>query len=245
MIRVLHEGRIWRARLEAPADGRPARKVVTGRRRRDTGMVSTRKAVRGGLVTWESTLESDLVVVEDLEPRTTTISHQPHTLHVWNEALEFRHTPDFLLGRRAGTGEPEVVEVKTPRHSEQPDMAERLAISEACHRAMGFEFSVRGPANIRIEPRLSNCHLLRRYRMVAVRPGVGHAVATLLGQAGAALSVEACVRAIDGDPRTRFELYALVCAGVLHLDLATPLSPMTVVTGCDLNALTSGNGQGR
>ena len=113
MVRIVDLGVVWHARIVAPEDGRPARKIVTGRRRRVTGFVPSRKAASPGLVPWESELERDCVVLAEFRPAVRAIVAQPHTLEAWSDTDSFEHTPDYLLkSGGAAEDDDEVVEVK-------------------------------------------------------------------------------------------------------------------------------------
>lgn len=236
MVRIVDLGVVWHARIVAPEDGRPARKIVTGRRRRVTGYVPSRKAASPGLVPWESELERDCVVLAEFRPSVRAIVAQPHTLEAWSDAESFEHTPDYLLRLGQAGEDDEVVEVKPGVRALQPETERRLRISAAAHRALGFSFSVLGEAEIRAQPRLANAEILLRYRLAAAREGFVHRIATLLGSADGRLTVGDCVRAMDGDPSARFEIYALACRGVVELDLSAPLGPDTAVLRCHLPA---------
>lgn len=237
MVRFVDRGVVWHARIVAPEDGRPARKIITGRRRRVTGYVPSRKAAGPGLVPWESELERDCVVLAEFRPAVRAIVAQPHTLEAWSDADSFEHTPDYLL-RSGGAAEDddEVVEVKPGARALEPETERRLRISAAAHRALGFSFSVLGEAEIRAQPRLANATLLLRYRLAAAREGLAHRIATLLAGADGGLSIRECVQAIDGSASTRFEIYALACRGLVELDLAVPLGPDTAVLRCHMPA---------
>ncbi len=146
MVRIVDLGVVWHARIVAPEDGRPARKIVTGRRRRVTGFVPSRKAASPGLVPWESELERDCVVLAEFRPSVRAIVAQPHTLEAWSDAESFEHTPDYLLRAGQAGEDDEVVEVKPGVRALQPETERRLRISAAAHRALGFSFSVLGEA---------------------------------------------------------------------------------------------------
>lgn len=232
MVRIEFQGAIWHARIVKPEDGRPARKIVTGRRRRVTGYVASRKADSPGLVPWESELERDCLTVAEFRPAVLAIAPQPHTLELRADADSFGHTPDFLFASGHGAGE--VVEVKPATRALAPETERRLRISAAAHRALGFSFSVLSEDCIRVQPRLANAQYLLRYRLAASRDGLPHRLATLLAAAGGRLTVGGCVRAVDGKASTRFEIYALACRGIIELDLSAPLGPDTAVLGCRL-----------
>lgn len=236
MVRFVDQGVVWRARIVASDDGRPARNIITGRRRRTTGYVPSRKAGNPGLVPWESELERDCVIVAEFRPSVLAIASQPHTLEVWTDGAAFEHTPDYLFGPGPAAGGDEVVEVKPAAHALRPETERRLRASAAAHRALGFTFSVIGEAEIRAQPRLANAHLLLRYRLAAARDGLAHRLATLLARADGRLTLGDCVRAIDGKASTRFEIYALACPGFVELDLGAPLGPDTTVLRCHLSA---------
>ncbi len=236
MVRFVDRGVVWHVRVVAPEDGRPARKIITGRRRRVTGYVPSRKAGSPGLVPWESELERDCVVLAEFRPSVLAIAAQPHTVEVWTDESSFEHTPDYLLGTGQAAEADEVVEVKPAARALQPEIERRLRISAAAHRALGFTFSVLGEAEIRAQPWLANAILLLRYRLAAAREGLAHRIATLLAGADGGLSIRECVQAIDGSASTRFEIYALACRGLVELDLAVPLGPDTAVLRCHMPA---------
>lgn len=237
MVRIVDLGVVWHARIVAPEDGRPARKIVTGRRRRVTGYVASRKAASPGLVPWESELERDCLVLAEFRPAVRAIVAQPHTLEAWSDADSFAHTPDYLMkSGGAAEDDDEVVEVKPGARALEPETERRLRISAAAHRALGFAFAVFGEAEIRAQPRLANAEILLRYRLADAREGLVHRIATLLASAGGRLTVRDCVRAMDGGLAARFEIYALACRGLVELDLSAPLGPDTAVLRCHLPA---------
>lgn len=234
MIRIAHEGVIWRACVEAPDDGSPARKVVTGRRHRLTGAVPSHKSLTSRDLVWESPNELWLVQLESFNPETAFIVAQPHTLHAWTDGREFRHTPDFLLGRTTAYEPAEVVEVKPQELIGGSSMLQILRISEACHRALGFDFSIRTITESGVRQKLANCRYLLRYQKVATRPSLVHTVVTLFVNSEKPFTIQACVAGIDGQPETRFELYALACMGLIDFDLTIPLGPETRIVNTKL-----------
>ena len=65
MIRFVDRGVAWYARIAPPEEGRPARKIITGRRKRVTGLFPSRKAGHLGLIPWEFELERDYLILAD------------------------------------------------------------------------------------------------------------------------------------------------------------------------------------
>jgi hypothetical protein len=236
VVRIVDCGVVWHAHIIEPEKGRPARKIVTGRRRRVTGFAPSRKACSDGLVPWESELERDCIAVAEFQQDVESIVAQPHTLEVTSDFSAFQHTPDFLFEVSSTASGQQVVEVKPDGLALEPETERRLRISAKAHCALGFAFQVLGEGAIRAEPRLANAQLLLRYRLAAVRRGLAHRLSTLSAKADGRLSIGACVRALDGNPTTRFELYSLACRGLLELDLSTPLGSATIIRGCRVAA---------
>ena len=231
MVRTVHGGTVWSAALESSGDDSPVRRLVTGRRRSVTGRIYGRK-FPGGSCPWESALERDYLVGELFNPGTASIQGQPHRLRAWSDRRVLHHTPDFLVRRTADDGRELVVEVKASYFASKPEAEETLAVSAACHRALGYDWSLLTEAEIQAQPRLGNCEFLLRYRAADTRDGLSHRIAALLAVYPDALDVRACVDGIDGRPGTRFEIYSLACSGEVVLDLNAPLGPGTRVLAC-------------
>jgi hypothetical protein len=227
MIRVDHDGILWRANLVMPLPGQPAREVVTGRRKRVTGTSTSRKSAACRDIVWESGIERSFITLQEFDERTTFIVAQPHTIRVWNDEEQFSYTPDFLLGRNGVDGLPEIVEIKPRLPSSDSDSSLMHSILAVCYDALGYSFSIRVQVDTHSQPRLRNCQLLLRWQHAAVRPNLTYLVTTLFLASKDTLTLGACVAEIDNLPNTRFELYALACRGNLQLDLSVPLGPTT------------------
>jgi hypothetical protein len=241
MLRILHRGQVWSAALEAEGHGSPVRKLVTGRRKVVTGKIHGRK-FDGGSIQWESAIERDFLVGELFTRDTVLVQGQPHTLRAWSDTGGFSHTPDFLLRKEGADVRDTVVEVKASYFASLPGADERLAVSAACHIAMGYDWSMRTEAEVQAQPRLANCCFLLRYRAAGVRQGLAPRIAALLDAAPSTLGVRACIARIDGRPETRFEIYSLACSGEVELDLDVPLGPDTPILRCRPGPLRGGRG---
>jgi hypothetical protein len=227
---------MWYFELKIPEDGRPARKVVTGRRHRLTGNAPCRKSLGFNEMVWESELELMFIILETFDPKTTTISAQPHTLYVRSDKFCFHYTPDFILGRDPILGPPEVVEIKPTNVKFDDQTLLKLAVSRACYREIGHDFSIRTQSHIAAKPRICNAKLLLRYQAAAIRPGLSYLVSKIFCARESDLTISDCVAKIDGNPDTRFELYALACAGLIEIDLNEPLCPQTRIMNCSIVA---------
>ncbi len=236
MNHVEHLGTMWHFELKVPEDGRPARKVVTGRRHRLTGNAPNRKSTGYNEMVWESELELMFIILETFDPKTISISAQPHTLYARSDKFCFHYTPDFILGRDPIRGSPEVVEIKPMNVKFDEHTLLKLAVSKACYREIGYDFSIRTQNSITAKPRICNAKLLLRYRRTAIRPGLSYLVSKIFCARDSDLTIAKCVATIDGNPGTRFELYALACEGLIELDLNEPLCPQTRIINCSILA---------
>ena len=135
-------GQFWSVGTERNKDGKPARRVVTGRHHRPTGYFPSRKSATGRQIPWESGLERAFLHLAEFDPRVVSIHPQPHRLLMTCSAGQAAHTPDYLVQYAHGRAKGMVIEVKPREEAEQPAMHAKLRRSAKAHRAMGYSFAL-------------------------------------------------------------------------------------------------------
>lgn len=208
------------ATIEDFPDG--ARKVVTGRRNIPTVLYVTR---RGTMVPCEHLLEADAALLFDFDVNVLAIRSQPHRLRfVWG-GERISYTPDFLVHYK---GQELIIEVKSSdalAHSLKTRT--RLSRIHVVYRALGLNYLVVTEKRIRIEPRLSNCKELLRYRKVSVTSSDRKRLEQHLSRVGSDALV-ALAQLIDA-PHPVTAVKALAAQGHLSIDLGVPLGPNSMV----------------
>jgi hypothetical protein len=133
--------------------GKPARRIVTGRRNRPVGSFPSRK--NNDIVEFESFLELDALTIVDTDPSVLSYSAQPRTL-TWRDAAgrPRRYTPDLLLRTALGRIYREIKPAR--RLLRDPSLGGRIDTIVACCEAEGAAFETWSDMEIRREPRLSN-----------------------------------------------------------------------------------------
>lgn len=173
---------------------------------------------------FESLLERDLMVLQDIDPEVDAFALKPETLIWVDNGREQRYTPDFQVISRNGR----VVyrEAMSQRKLDADPSLKgcRLRITDAC-AARGSSFEIWTETDIRKQPRLANCSRIRaavafltptnlsviRTRLVADRP----------------VSLGSLQTALGPNPEFVGVLLGLVAIGELKLDLNAAIGPDT------------------
>lgn len=178
----------------------------------------------GARLPFESLLERDLMVIQDIDPDIAHFTLKPETL-IWTDGRrEQRYTPDF----RVVTWDGRVVYREAmPRRKFDADPSlkgHRPRITDACV-ARGASFELWTETEIRKQPRLANCIRIRAAvafltpdNLAIVRDGLANGLPTSF----------AALQATIGSALDLFgALLGLVAIGELALDLDAVIGPNT------------------
>ncbi|CAO3379262.1 hypothetical protein [Azospirillum argentinense] len=183
------------------------------------------RSIRGDIrLPFESLLERDLMVIQDIDPDVVAFAGKPETL-IWADGRrERRYTPDFRVVTREGKI---VYREAMPRRALDADPSlkgRRPHITDAC-ALRGAAFEIWTETEIRKQPRLANCARIRA--AVAFLTPANLAIV----QAGLAerrsISLGALQATIGLDPILVGTLLGLVAIGELALDLDAVIGPST------------------
>lgn len=94
----------------------------------------------GRHVSYESKFERSFLMEVDFEGTVTEVVPQPFRLHFERMERPYRHTPDFLVGRRGDV--PELVDVKGARARENPVNRLTFTLTERACQRLGLSFTV-------------------------------------------------------------------------------------------------------
>ena len=223
------EAAFWSASITVGTEDKPARRIITGRRHRPTGLFVSRKALNGKALSWESKLERCFLVLAEFSPSILSICEQPHRLEVSWPTGEFTHTPDYLAQYRCGPANGTVIEVKPSKRAKRPDMQEKLCRSGLAHQRLGYGFKLMTEIQRRRQPRLNNGELLLRMRGVSVPEDMPHRLATLLGRCASHVTVADALMHFRLKERDAALIHALASDGIVELGLDRPLGPQTQI----------------
>jgi hypothetical protein len=156
----------YRAKTHHLIKGAEERKVRTGRRDHFVGDVPMTR-LNGKLVSGESFLEIDALIVRDFDGGFHDVVAQPFKTSIFVGSKKRRWTPDFLF-LNSGRAD-EIVEVKMLSWLYHKDPAKaalaktRLDAMEAACAKLGFAFTLLTEDEIRVEPRLYNAKMAQRH----------------------------------------------------------------------------------
>lgn len=170
-----------------------------------------------GLLGTESLRESDLAKLLDYAPNVRAVLSQADPVEFRMLGLIRRTTPDFYVDLYEGRRH--LLEVKPKDKAARPESCVRAhAIKAACAR-MGLIYAVLTEDDIRLQPRLSNVKLLRRYRLSPITAVSWAAIAKAM-QAG-----PQTIRALRAASGVRVEtIYAAIYRDLLSVDMRLLLS---------------------
>ncbi|MGF7178493.1 hypothetical protein [Azospirillum doebereinerae] len=173
---------------------------------------------------FESLLERDLMVIQDVDPNVANFALKPETL-VWTGGQrEQSYTPDFRVVTQEGKV---VYREAMPRRKFDADPSlkgRRSRITDACV-ARGASFELWTETEIRKQPRLANCRRIRA-AVAFLTPANLTIVRTGLVD-GRPISLATLQAIIGSDPLLVGALLGLVAVGELTLDLDAVIGPDT------------------
>lgn len=165
---------------------------------------------------FESLLERDLMVLQDIDPEVGAFTLKPDTL-IWSDGgRELRYTPDFQVITRNGRVVYREAMSQRKLDADPSLKGRRSRITEAC-AARGASFEVWTETEIRKQPRLANCARIRA-AVAFLTPTNLSIVRTALA-AGRPVSLGALQAALGLNPELVGALLGLVAVGELTLDL--------------------------
>lgn len=204
------------------------RRITNRGGRKNIGKFPSRKACRP--VWWESGLERDFLYLLELDSDVLSYSEQEVRIMYKLDGKRRHYTPDFMVIR---VDKRQIVEVK-PEHKASSDEYKRLfrIAKNICSR-QGYDFVVVTEKIIRLQPRLDNVRLLYRYSGVSVTSEALSACREI-GLRDSALTLKSLeeqllARGIAKPERLRQIVFALICKGVVSIDLMKPLGDGSVV----------------
>lgn len=173
---------------------------------------------------FESLLERDLMVLQDIDPEVGAFALKPETL-VWSEGgREMRYTPDFQVVSRNGAVVYREAMSQRKLDADPSLRGRRSRIIDAC-AARGASFEIWTETEIRKQPRLANCSRIRA-AVAFLTPTNLSVVQTGLA-ADRPVSLGSLQTALGPNPEFIGALLGLVAVGELTLDLNAAIGPDT------------------
>ncbi len=219
-----------RAKMEALPDRlerfAPLDRTIHGVRRvatrSHTGNVGKMHSTRLGRVEYESPLERDFLLIAHGDSRITRMISQPLKLQ-WadGDGVVRQHTPDFALLRE---GLLVIVELKTDEDARTPEVVER---TEALHRLFlrtTSDYELWTASRVRVEPQLSNMHMLLMGTGFHPKKKDVADVLRLLRRSPRGLRAQDIAVALGRDPQFIYCVFAMALDGILRL--AAPDKPI-------------------
>ena len=177
------------------------------------------------------------------DPKVVEYAVEPHVLTYWDmdgaggAAVKRTYTPDVVV--RYVDGAIAVLDAKAAFFGNRANWASKAGyIREAYREDHGVPFQVITESHIRVEPRLSNCQFMLRFRDAPVDPRIGYAVRELLAvhkKPTIGFVQNATVSGLPGANRASImaTLMQFALAGEIVFDLSKPIDPATVIEAED------------
>lgn len=140
--------------------GDPVRKVVTKRKKRVTGWISSTKM--DGLVPYESFIERDQIYRFEVDNAVRAYFAQPEVLVYPFNGSPRKYYPDFRVDY--WTGETHIVEVKSEEDANDPENMEVFDVLKRVYAGQGRTFRVSTDKEIRHKYALPNATALLEFR---------------------------------------------------------------------------------
>lgn len=173
---------------------------------------------------FQSLLERDLMVIQDIDPEVSAFALKPETL-IWSDGgRELRYTPDFQVVSRNGRVVYREAMSQRKLDADPSLKGRRSRITEAC-AVRGASFEIWTETEIRKQPRLANCARIRA--AVAFLTPTNLSIVRAGLAAGRPVSFGALQAALGPNPELVGALLGLVAVGDLTLDLDAVIGPDT------------------
>ena len=172
-----------------------------------------------------SALEMDMVYLLELDPDVISYKTQPFKLHYLLDKKLHVYTPDILVTR---TDRKQIVEVKWSERAETEKYILLFKTVAPLFESKGCEYIVATEKTIRIEPKLYNIKLLYKYSRTPISYNDQTALYRFFRDRKEATFGE-IESLFASHSRQKQLVYALVCWGVLALDINQNITPDTIV----------------
>ncbi len=192
-----------------------------------------------GFVRFESLLERDGLTLIEADPQIQRYAVQAHTLTYWASdgrggSQKRSYTPDVVAQDRHG--QMIIVEMKAGYFARGPKWSQlEPDIRRAYQEDYGARFVLLTEADIRLQPRLSNCQVLLRHRAPPHDEPATLVMELVLGEVADQPSVDtACLRAAKrGLTRDRSfsALMRMALKGRVSFDMSRPINGAALVLG--------------
>jgi hypothetical protein len=181
----------------------------------------------GRMVWWESPVERDYIHLLEPDGTVSFYKEQPLKIHFILDGKEYFYTPDFLV-RRAG--KIQIVEVKPEKkiHCEENQRRFRAA-SKACSQC-GYEFIIATDVVIRVQPRLDNIKLFRKYYRTPLNCPLYNLYCQEFFSRKSELAAGELLPLFTSRGVSERVFYALLYWGVLRVDLMKTFSKDSVIS---------------
>lgn len=214
-------------RIVRSETGGPIRTIITGTKRRPTGVYQSVKT--GYAQPYESQAELLFMKLLEADYRVSNWLAQPHRLEMFAGGETITYFPDFLVARSEGPLE--VIEVKRDKSKEVRDfLAAKLQLAEQIYSLLEYRFRVLDDANLSIEPRMSNAEEIQRHAHTLY---FEHELFNLLEKVSKRpdqkIPFGAAVEALGGGHVGKKKLCAMVVKREFAIDLDIPLTDETPV----------------
>jgi hypothetical protein len=200
---------------------------------------STRSAIRGSTngafpslkmrraVRWFGQLARDYLYLLELDSEVIAYEERPFNFNYTLDAKERSYTPAFLVHRAQAKQL-----IGFSRRSYGTDIKQDQMFLLLCKlfQQQGYEFKVVTEAVIREQPRLDNAKVLWRYAATPINAPQYQLYCQEFFRDRADVQLSELIRFFETKRASRREIYALIFRGLLHVDLALPLTLQSLVS---------------
>lgn len=207
--------------------GGPLRTIITGTKRRPTGVYQSVKT--GHTQPYESQTELLFMKLLEADYRVRNWLAQPHRLEMFVEGETITYFPDFLVAQPEGLLE--VIEIKRDKSKEvRGFLATKLQLAEQIYHLLDYRFRILDGSDLSIEPRMSNAEEIQRHAHTRYfEYELFNLLEKISKRPDLQISFGAAVEALGGRLVGRKKLCAMVVKRELAIDLDIPLTDETPV----------------
>ncbi|MFA7637724.1 MAG: TnsA endonuclease N-terminal domain-containing protein [Parvibaculum sp.] len=210
------------ARIVFSTTDGPLRTIITGTKRRPTGIYHSAKT--GHAQPYES--QAELLFMQQCEADHNVVAWlaQPHRLEMFVEGKKLIYFPDFSVVY--ADDREEVIEVKRDKVREvSGDLAAKLERAERIYRAANVTLRILDFSDLRAEPRHSNAEEIQRHaRTLFFRRDVFLLIDQAHRDSSGAIPFARAVEVLGGDVPGKKKLCAMIVRRHFGLDLDASLT---------------------
>lgn len=215
------------ARIVFSTDDGPIRTIITGTKRRPTGVYHS---IKTGLAQpYESPDERRFMSLCEADYDVSHWIAQPHRLEMFVEGTVVKYFPDFEVFRRGKASE--VIEIKRDKANEvRGELKEKLVLAATIYRLIGVSFRILDRADMSVEPRLSNANEIQRHAYTRYfETELFNLRDKVMGTVGRQIPFGAAVELLGGGIVGKKKLCAMIVRRQFAVDLDLALNDETPV----------------